>query len=206
MGVCRKTHAAPVRRGEETYMKPLILKNWTFKDYTAAGITAALCIIVGILVKVVLGLVISKVPALSSMILAMAQAILISISLMRLPKAGFLSVLGFCMGVIYGFIFPAHPFMFATFVLAGLVGDGVAWLLGGYTTNRAIAGSVVSFRLSVIVAGAVIAWWIGFAKTDLAWALILMNCAGSAVGVLLGTGIAMKLARELTQAGLLAKV
>ena len=187
-------------------MKPNLLKDWTFKGYTAVGVTAALCIIVGILVKVVLGLVISKIPALSSMILAMAQAILISISLMRLPKPGFLTLLGFCMGVIYGFIFPAHPFLFATFVIAGLAGDAAAWLLGGYKKKVAIAGSVVSFRLSVIVAGAVIAWWIGFAKTDLAWALILMNCAGSAVGVLLGTGIAMKLAGELGRAGLLAKV
>jgi uncharacterized membrane protein YfcA len=96
--------------------------------------------------------------------------------------------------------------MFATFVIAGLVGDGVALLLGGYKKKLAIAGAVVSFRLSVIVAGAVIAWWIGFAKTDLAWALILMNCAGSAAGVLLGTTIAMKLAKDLVRAGLLAKV
>jgi hypothetical protein len=187
-------------------MKPFLLKNWTFKDYTTVGVTGALCIIVGILVKMVLGLVISKVPALSSLILAMAQAILITISLMRLPKAGFLSVLGFCMGVIYGFIFPAHPFMFATFVIAGLVGDGVAWLAGGYKSGKAIAASVVSFRLSVIVAGAVIAWWIGFAKTDLAWTLILINCAGSAAGVLLGSVIAVKLADELIRAGLLAKI
>ncbi len=186
-------------------MKPLLFKDWTFREYTAVGVTAALCIIVGILVKVVLGLVISKIPALSSMILATAQAILISISLMRLPRQGFLTLLGFCMGVIYGFIFPAHPFMFATFVIAGLAGDAAAWIIGGYRKNIAIAAGVVSFRLSVIVAGAVIAWWIGFAKTDLAWTLILMNCAGSAAGVLLGTTIAMKLAKELTRAGLLAR-
>jgi len=187
-------------------MKKSLFKDWTFKEYTAVGVTAALCIIMGILVKVVLGLVISKVPALSSLILAMAQAILISISLMRLPRPGFLIVLGFCMGVIYGFIFPAHPFMFATFVIAGIVGDVAGWALGGYQKKIAIAGSVVSFRLSVIVAGAVIAWWIGFAKTDLAWALILTNCAGSLVGVLLGTGIALKLAKEMDRAGLMVKM
>ena len=187
-------------------MKPLFFNDWSFKEYTAIGITAALCIIVGILVKVVLGLVISKVPALSSMILAMAQAVLISLSIMRLPKPGFLILLGFCMGVIYGFIFPAHPFMFATFVIAGIVGDTVAWSLGGFKQNSTIICSVVSFRLTVIITGAVIAWWIGFAKTDLAWAMILVDCAGSAAGVLLGTTIAMKLAKDLARAGLLAKI
>ena len=182
-----------------------LLQNWTFKEYSAVGITAALCIVLGILVKVVLGLIISKIPAASSLILSMAQAIIISLSLMRLPRSGFLTILGVCMGVIYGFIFPAHPFMFATFVIAGLVGDATGWLLGGYKQRRAIICSVLSFRLTVIAAGAFIAWWIGFSKTDLAWALILINCAGSAAGVLLGTWAATRLSSELGRAGLLAK-
>lgn len=182
-----------------------LLKNWTFREYTAVGITAALCIIMGILIKVVLGLVISKIPAASSLILGMVQAIIIGLSLMRLPRLGFLTILGVCMGAIYGFIFPGHPFMFGTFILAGLAGDCIGWLLGGYEKRTALIGSVVVFRLSVIVFGAVIAWWIGFTKTDLAWALILINSAGSAVGVLLGLWIAVKLSKELSQAGLLAQ-
>lgn len=184
-------------------MKISLFREWSFKEYTTVGITAAMCIIMGVLIKVILGLVISNIPALGSLILAMVQAIIIVLSIMRLPKIGFLAILGVCMGVIYGFIFPAHPFMFVTFVVAGVVGDTMGWVLGGYTKKRGIVGAVLSYRLTVIVFGAVIAWWIGFAKTDLAWALILMNCAGSAVGVLLGAWIGIKLADELSRAGLL---
>lgn len=180
-----------------------LFSSWTFKDYTAVGVTAALCIIMGILIKVVLGLVISKIPAASSLVLGMTQAIIIGLSIMRLPRLGFLTILGACMGTIYGFIFPAHPFMFATFLGAGVAGDCVGWLLGGYQKQTALIVSVLTFRLCVIVLGAVMAWWIGFAKTDLAWALILINSAGSAVGVLIGLWAAVKLSKELSRAGLL---
>lgn len=181
-----------------------LLNSWTFKEYTAVGVTAALCIVMGILIKVVLGLVISKIPAASSLVLGMIQAIIIGLSIMRLPRLGFLTILGICMGTIYGFIFPAHPFMFATFLCAGLAGDSVGWLLGGYQKQTALIVSVLTFRLSVIVFGAVMAWWIGFAKTDLAWTLILINSAGSVIGVLIGLWAAVKLSKELSRAGLLA--
>lgn len=180
-----------------------LFRDWNFKEYTAVGVTAAMCIIMGVLVKVVFGLVFSNIPALNSLILAMVQAIIITLSIMRLPKIGFLTILGVCMGVIYGFIFPAHPFLFATFVLAGIVGDSMGWVLGGYSKTIGIVGAVLSFRLTIIVFGAVIAWWIGFAEADLAWALILINCAGSGVGVLLGSWIGVKLSKELGRAGLL---
>ncbi len=178
--------------------------SWTFKEYTAVGVTAALCIVMGILIKVVLGLVISKIPAASSLVLGMIQAIIIGLSIMRMPRLGFLTILGVCMGTIYGFIFPAHPFMFATFLCAGVAGDCVGWLLGGYKKQTALIVSVLTFRLSVIVFGAVMAWWIGFAKTDLAWTLILINSGGSAIGVLIGLWAAVKLSKELSRAGLLA--
>jgi len=181
-----------------------LCNSWTFKEYTAVGVTAALCIVMGILIKVVLGLVISKIPAAGSLILGMVQAIIIGLSIMRLPRPGFLTILGVCMGTIYGFIFPAHPFMFLTFVSAGLAGDCVGWMLGGYQKQTALVASVLTFRLSVIVFGALIAWWIGFDKTDLAWTLILINSAGSAVGVLIGLWAAVKLSKELNRAGLLA--
>lgn len=179
------------------------LSSWTFKEYTAVGVTAALCIVMGVLVKVLLGLVISKVPAAGSLMLSMLQAIIIGLSLMRLPRLGFLTILGVCMGIIYGFIFPAHPFLFVTFVLSGLAGDTIGRLLGGYKKQTALIISVLTFRLSVIVLGAALAWWIGFAKTELAWALILINSGGSAVGVLLGLWAAVKLSKELSRAGLL---
>lgn len=178
--------------------------NWTFKEYTAVGVTAALCIIMGILIKVVFGIFLSNIPAASSLVLGMVQTIIIALSIMRSPSPGFLTVLGLCMGTIYGFIFPAHPFMFVTFVCAGLMGDFAAWQLGGYTKRLALIVSVLTFRVSVIVFGAVIAWWIGFAKTDLAWALILINSAGSVIGVMLGLWEAMRLSKELRRAGLLA--
>lgn len=184
-------------------MKVSLFQGWSVKDYTTVGITAAMCIILGVLVKVVLGLVISSIPALGSLILAMVQVIIITLSIMRLPKVGFLTILGVCMGSIYGFIFPAHSFMFVTFVAAGIVGDSVGWILGGYGKKVGIVGAVLFYRLTVIVFGAVIAWWIGFAKADLAWALILINCAGSVVGVLLGAWIGVKLSAELGRAGLL---
>lgn len=179
------------------------LSSWQFKDFTAVGVTAALCIVIGILIKMVLGIVISKIPALSSLLLAMVQSIIIALSLMRLPKAGFLTLLGLCMGSIYGFIFPAHPFLFLTFVMAGLAGDLIGHLMGGYAKKTALAASVIIYRLSVIIFGAMLAWWIGFAKTDLAWALILINSAASAMGVVLGIIAAVKLSRELRNAGLI---
>lgn len=182
-----------------------LLQGWTFKEYTAVGVTAALCIIMGILVKALFGLVISEIPAVSSLLLGMMQAVIISLSLMRVPRLGFSTILGICMGAIYGFIFPAHPFMFGTFLLAGLAGDVTGNILGGYERRTGIFGSVLVFRLSVVVFGAVIAWWIGFSKTDLAWAMILINSFGSGLGVLLGLWVAMKLSGELVRAGLLAQ-
>jgi hypothetical protein len=179
-------------------------RDWTFKEYTMVGVTAALCIIAGILIKVVLGFLISKIPAAGSLILGMSQAVIIALSLMRLPRPGFLIILGVCMGSVYGFIFPGHPFMFGTFVFAGVAGDLVSLLLGGPTRRFALIGSVLTFRLSVIIFGAVLAWWIGFSKTDLAWTLILIDAAGSAAGVLFGLWIALRLSRELSRANLLA--
>ena len=180
-----------------------LFNSWTFKEYTAVGVTAALCIVMGVLIKVVLGLFISNIPAVGSLVLGMIQAIIIGLSIMRLPRLGFLTILGVCMGTVYGFIFPAHPFMFVTFILAGMAGDCIAWLLGGYQKQAALIIAVLTFRLSVIVFGALIAWWIGFAETDLAWTLILINSAGSAVGVLIGLWAAVKLSKELSRAGLL---
>lgn len=200
LGVCRKAYAK-TGRGEN---KVSPFKNWTFKDYTAVGVTAALCIIMGVLIKVVLGLFISNIPAANALILGMVQAIIIGLSMMRLPRLGFLTLLGVCMGTIYGFIFPAHPFLFIAFVSAGIAGDCVGMVLGGYKKQIALFASVLTFRLGVIVFGAVIAWWIGFAETDLAWALILINSAGSAVGVLIGLWVAVKLSKEMSRAGLLA--
>ncbi len=182
------------------------LEGWTFREYTIVGVTAALCIAMGIFIKVVLGIVISKIPAVGSIMLGMAQAILIGLSLMRLPRTGFLTVLGITMGSIYGFIFPGHPFMFGAFSLAGVAGDAAGMALGGYTGRYALCAAVLVFRLSVIVFGAVLAWWTGFSKTDIAWALILIDCAGSALGVVLGLWAAMRLSRELEKVGLLSHV
>jgi hypothetical protein len=201
MGVCRKAYAENFS-GANKQMK--LFNSWTFKEYTAVGVTAALCIVMGVLIKVVLGLFISNIPAVGSLVLGMIQAIIIGLSIMRLPRLGFLTILGVCMGTVYGFIFPAHPFMFVTFILAGMAGDCIAWLLGGYQKQAALIIAVLTFRLSVIVFGALIAWWIGFAETDLAWTLILINSAGSAVGVLIGLWAAVKLSKELSRAGLLA--
>ena len=131
-----------------------LFSNWTFKEYTAVGVTAALCIVLGILIKVLLGMIISKIPAAGSLILAMAQSIIIGLSIMRVPRLGFLTILGVCMGSIYGFVFPAHPFMFITFVGAGIAGDCAGWLLGGYQKRTALIVSVLTFRLMVIVFGA----------------------------------------------------
>lgn len=182
-------------------MRPLA--DWTAKDYANAGVTAALCIAIGILVKGLAGIVLSKIPAASSLLVGVGQAVIIALSLMRLTKAGFLTVLGVTMGAFYGFVFPGHPFMFGAFTLAGCAGDATAAVLRNHGRRLAIFSGVLVFRVGVILLGAVFAWWMGFSKADLAWAMILIDCAGTVVGVVIGLFAALRLSRELERAGLI---
>ena len=180
--------------------------HWTTRDITMVGVVAALCIIFGVVVKVLLGPVIGKIPGASQAVISMLQAIIITLGIMKLPKTGFLTLLGLVIGTLYGFIFPGQLFLFGAFAAAGLAGDGIGLLLGGFPKKAALAGSVVAFRLTVIFLGMVLAAWLGYSKTDLAWSLMLIGAAGSGIGALTGAFLGLKLSRELQRAGVLSPV
>jgi len=176
-------------------------KEWTFRDYTGAAIASALSIILGIFVKVVLGIVINKIPVLSSFLLAAVQTVVLLLFMVRCSKNGFLTAASLIMGSVYGFVFPGHPFLFLTYLFSGLLSDILGSMFGGYGKTRSAMAAVVTFKVLVIISGAVFAWWMGFSKTDLAWALVLLNAAGSAAGAVSGLFLATRFLSELEKTG-----
>ena len=182
------------------------IPKWTTRDFTLVGVIAALCIVFGIVVKVFLGPVIGKIPGASQTIISMLQAIILTLGIMKLPKTGFLTLLGTVIGTLYGFIFPGQLFLFGAFVVAGLVGDIIGVMLGSFPRRFAIGGAVTSFRLTVIFLGMVLASWLGYSDTDLAWSLMLVGATGSAIGAITGTILGLRLSRELQKAGVLSPI
>ena len=179
-------------------------ERWELRDYAAAGVTAALCIAAGIIGKVLLGIVIGKIPGVSSFLVSLFQAVILFLALARSARLGFLTAVGFFMGVFYGLVFPGHPFLLFTFFLAGLCGDLWAWLLGGYRSITICAVSIMVFRALTVVWGTAIAWWMGFAQTKVAWWLVWFGAGAAFLGALTGIVIAMKMSHELARAGLLS--
>lgn len=182
------------------------LSKWTVRDFTMVGVTAAISIIFGVIIKVLLGPIIGNIPGASQLLISMLQAIIISLAIMKLPKFGFLTLLGIITGSIYGFIFPGQLFLFVAFIAAGIVGDLVGALLGGFPGKLALCGAVASFRLTIIALGMVLAHWFGYSETALAWTLLLIGAAAAALGAIAGVFLALKLSVELRKAGVLAPI
>lgn len=170
------------------------------------GVIAGLCIIFGVVVKVLLGPVIGRIPGASQALISMLQAVIITLGIMKLPKTGFLTLLGLVIGALYGFIFPGQLFLFGAFAGAGMAGDGTGLLLGGFPKKAALTGFVVTFRLTVISLGMILAAWLGYSNTDLAWFLMLIGAATSAAGAMIGVFIGLKLSGELRRAGVLSPI
>lgn len=182
------------------------ISTWSVRDVTMVGVTAAISIIFGVVIKVLLGPIIGNIPGASQFLISMLQAIIISLAIMKLPKVGFLTLLGIITGSIYGFIFPGQLFLFVAFIAAGLVGDVVAVLLGGFPGKAALCGGVASFRLTIIFLGMVLAYWFGYSDTALAWTLLLVGAAASAIGAVVGVMLALRLSKDLQKAGVLAPI
>ena len=170
------------------------------------GVISGLCIIFGVVVKVLLGPVIGRIPGASQALISMLQAVIITLGIMKLPKTGFLTLLGLVIGALYGFIFPGQLFLFGAFAGAGMAGDGIGLLLGGFPKKAALTASVVTFRLTVISLGMILAAWLGYSNTDLAWFLMLVGAVTSAAGAMIGVFIGFKLSKELRRAGILSPI
>jgi len=181
-----------------------IFKRWELRNYAEAGVTAALCIAAGIIGKVILGIVLGKIPGATSFLVSLFQAVILFLALARSARLGFLTAVGFFMGVFYGLVFPGFPFLLFTFFLAGLCGDLCAWFLGGYRSITICAVSIIVFRAFTVLLGTAIAWWMGFAKTKVAWWLVWFGAGVTFLGALTGIFIAIKMSHELAKAGLLS--
>lgn len=178
----------------------VLSEGYTIKDLTFVGITAALCIILGVIVRGILGIFIGKVPGIENLILGISQGIILVIGFLKVDKRFFLTLVGLCMGVFYGFIFPAHPFLLVTFLVAGILGDLMVLL--PFNRIRPLV-AVTVFRVTSGALGVLLAHWIGFSQTKLVWFLIVINTFAMAIGSMVGAFLGMKLVKEIQKVGFL---
>jgi len=173
-------------------------EKFSTRDLTLIGITSALCIVLGVIVRGLVGLVVGKVPGLENFILGTAQGIILTIGILKVNRQYFLTMVGLCMGAIYGFVFPGHPFLFVTFFLSGIIGD-----LAGKFTHLSYKApvSVIFFRVSAGVLGILLAAWIGFSDTKLVWSLMIINNVAAGIGAGLGAYFGIRFFKDIQKTG-----
>ncbi len=174
-------------------------KGWTPRDLAFLGVYASLLA----LVNQTFGQVLMRVPLVGGFLLAGITSGLLTIALYKVNRFGTLTLMSLIKGVFMSLGMGGHILVLPFAVIAGLLGDIAAKILGGYRRAPGLITGTIMHEAALSAFGYVVMCIFGFIAVPMFLEMFAIGVFGRMLGCVLGVVLGLRYVKELQRAGVI---